>query len=633
MYGKFPKFAKSKTREMEEKVKYFKNEALKVLKEYWGYDSFRLSQEEIVLSALCGNDTLALLPTGGGKSVCFQVPTLMSDGLALVVTPLISLMKDQVQNLNDRGIHAIAIHAGMTRHEVDTALNNAAYGDCKFLYLSPERLKTSLFQSYIPVLNVSYIVVDEAHCISQWGYDFRPDYLNIGSLRDVVDAPVIALTATATESVCEDIMERLGRPSERGFKLIRSSFSRPNLSYVVRKCEDKMGKLLQILSAQPGTGIVYVRNRRKCEEIAAALTAAGESASFYHAGLPPALRASRQKDWKEDRIRTIVCTNAFGMGIDKPDVRFVVHFDLPESPESYFQEAGRAGRDGKRSYAVLLWNATDLKRLHQIETVSFPSLEYMEDVYHKVHMAFDIPYETGEFRQLKFDIPDFCRRFKLNRSEAFYAIKYIEREDHWTLSEDIDIPTRVQIITSRTSLYDTDLREPAMGPLLEYLMRHHTGIFSSPVAIDEERTSAALGLTVPSLRKLLYLLAVEHIIKYIPCDTATILFLHHNRYHPSDLALNPKRYEMLRKSFHERLSAMEGYVTEDDTCRASFLLDYFGEKDAKPCGECDICRGGKGSGGLSEEALRAMVSSGSYRIGDIPQESLPLLRKILDETS
>ncbi|MCQ2143802.1 MAG: RecQ family ATP-dependent DNA helicase, partial [Bacteroidales bacterium] len=305
---------------MEEKVKYFKNEALKVLKEYWGYDSFRLSQEEIVLSALEGNDTLALLPTGGGKSVCFQVPTLMSDGLALVVTPLISLMKDQVQNLESRGIRALSVHAGMTRHEVDTALNNAAYGDYKFLYLSPERLSTQLFQSYLPVLNISYIVVDEAHCISQWGYDFRPDYLGIGKLREAVDAPVIALTATATESVCKDIMESLGRPGEREFKLIKSSFSRPNLSYIVRRCEDKMGKLLLILKSQPGTGIVYVRNRRKTEEIAAALGAAGESVVFYHAGLAPAARAARQSDWKAGRVRVVVCTNAFGMGSDKPDV-------------------------------------------------------------------------------------------------------------------------------------------------------------------------------------------------------------------------------------------------------------------------------------------------------------------------
>ena len=383
---------------------------LDILKEYWGYDSFRPMQEEIVSAALDGKDVLAILPTGGGKSVCFQVPAMMREGIAIVVTPLIALMKDQVQNLTDRGIKALCVNAGMGHREVETVLNNAAYGDFKFLYVSPERLGTRLFRTYVQEMNISYIVIDEAHCISQWGYDFRPDYLQIGALREIVDAPVIALTATATPKVAEDIMSRLGFEEKT---LIKSGFERTNLSYIVRKCEDKLGQLLSICSSVAGTGIVYVRNRKKTEELAAFLTASGISASFYHAGLGPDSRADRQEKWKTDKIRIMVCTNAFGMGIDKPDVRFVVHFDLPDSPEAYFQEAGRGGRDGKRSFAVLLWNSTDLKRMRQIATVSFPSLEYIEDIYHKVHTFFNIPYDTGEGRQLKFNIEDFCKHYSL----------------------------------------------------------------------------------------------------------------------------------------------------------------------------------------------------------------------------
>lgn len=402
-----------------------------VLKEYWGYDGFRPMQEEIITAALEGKDVLAIMPTGGGKSICFQVPGLMRDGITLVVTPLIALMKDQVQNLNDRGVRALAIHAGMSRHEVDLALNNAAYGDYKFLYLSPERLGTQLFRSYIDVLDVSFIVVDEAHCISQWGYDFRPDYLRIGELRERIDAPVIAVTATATPSVAQDIMERLGFKEKL---LLKSGFERPNLSYIVRQVEDKYSQILNVCNGVPGTGIVYVRNRRKCEELSEFLRAQGVSASFYHAGLGGQARAERQAAWKSGAVRVMVCTNAFGMGIDKPDVRFVVHYDLPESPEAYFQEAGRAGRDGKRSFAVQLWNSVDVRRAKQIEDVSFPSLEYIEDVYQKLHAFFEIPYDTGMGRQLKFKIEDFCKRFGLQRAPAFYALKYLERTEHLTYS-------------------------------------------------------------------------------------------------------------------------------------------------------------------------------------------------------
>ena len=560
---------------------------LDILKEYWGYDSFRPMQEEIVSAALDGKDVLAILPTGGGKSVCFQVPAMMREGIAIVVTPLIALMKDQVQNLTDRGIRALYVNAGMGHREVETVLNNAAYGDFKFLYVSPERLGTRLFRTYVQEMNISYIVIDEAHCISQWGYDFRPDYLQIGKLREIVDAPVIALTATATPKVAEDIMNRLGFEEKT---LIKSGFERPNLSYIVRKCEDKLGQLLSICSSVAGTGIVYVRNRKKTEELAAFLTASGISASFYHAGLGPDSRADRQEKWKTDKIRIMVCTNAFGMGIDKPDVRFVVHFDLPDSPEAYFQEAGRGGRDGKRSFAVLLWNSTDLKRMRQIATVSFPSLEYIEDIYHKVHTFFNIPYDTGEGRQLKFNIEDFCKHYSLQRASAYYAIVYIERTGHWTLSEDMDISTRVQIVVDRNDLYDVDLPDSRMVNLLDVLMRKYTGLFSYPVPIDEDYVASQVGVPVPVLRQLLYNLSLEHVIRYVPSDRATVLFLHHDRLRPKNVNLDPERYDLLKNSALERMQKMVDYVSQEDVCRSSYLLEYFGQTETTDCRTCDICR-------------------------------------------
>lgn len=558
-----------------------------VLKEYWGYDGFRPMQEEIITAALEGKDVLAIMPTGGGKSICFQVPGLMRDGITLVVTPLIALMKDQVQNLNDRGVRALAIHAGMSRHEVDLALNNAAYGDYKFLYLSPERLGTQLFRSYIDVLDVSFIVVDEAHCISQWGYDFRPDYLRIGELRERIDAPVIAVTATATPSVAQDIMERLGFKEKL---LLKSGFERPNLSYIVRQVEDKYSQILNVCNGVPGTGIVYARNRRKCEELSEFLRAQGVSASFYHAGLGGQARAERQAAWKSGAVRVMVCTNAFGMGIDKPDVRFVVHYDLPESPEAYFQEAGRAGRDGKRSFAVQLWNGVDVRRAKQIEDVSFPSLEYIEDVYQKLHAFFEIPYDTGMGRQLKFKIEDFCKRFGLQRAPAFYALKYLERTEHLTYSEEVDIPTKVRINVDRKSLYDVELADQGQANVLEALMRSYTGIFSFLQQIDEEYVARRAGQTVPQLRQSLYGLSLAHVISYVPTDHSDVVVLHHDRLRPGNVNLMPSRYAMLMESFHARAEAMLEYVSETSECRSRYLLRYFGQTEAADCGTCDVCR-------------------------------------------
>lgn len=565
---------------------------VQVLQEFWGYESFRPLQEQIINSVLEGNDTLALMPTGGGKSICFQVPQLMKEGLALVISPLVALMKDQVQNLADRGIKAISIHSGMSRREVDMALNNAAYDEqVKFLYVSPERLATNMFSSYLNVLPISTIVVDEAHCISQWGYDFRPDYLQIGQIRERVDAPVLALTATATPQVCEDIMDKL---AFRDRVLFKSDFERANLNYIVRESADKMGQLLSVCRGVPGTGIVYMRNRAKCEEMAAALKAAGISADFYHAGLQSISRSERQQDWKSGKTRVMVCTNAFGMGIDKPDVRFVVHLDIPDSPEAYFQEAGRAGRDGKTAYAVLVYNQQDISRLNQMVDLSFPPLDYVEDIYQKIHIFYEIPYEHGEGRELKFHLEDFCRQFSLQRAKTHYAVQYLDRIGQISYSEDVEIPTRGKIIPDRQTLYSIELPNPQMVSLLELLMRNYTGIFSYAVPVDEQSLGRSLGLSVPQLRVLLYETSLEHVIKYIPCDVSTVVFLRHPRLRPGDVDLKPLYYKRLREAAQERAAQMEQYCTSTDECRSARLIRYFGQEEVRDCGVCDVCRARKG---------------------------------------
>jgi ATP-dependent DNA helicase RecQ len=459
-----------------------------------------------------------------------------------------------------------------------------------------------------------------------------------------VDAPVIALTATATPQVAEDIMARLG------FKhkcLIKSGFERPNLSYVVRRCDDKLSQLLNICNSVDGTGIVYVRSRKKTEELAAFLTSNGVSASFYHAGLGQQSRTDRQEQWKSDKIRVMVCTNAFGMGIDKPDVRFVIHFDVPDSPEAYFQEAGRGGRDGKRSFAVMLWNNTDVKRLRQLETVSFPSLEYIEDIYHKVHIFYQIPYDAGVGRQLKFDLEEFCRHFKLQRSPVYYAIQYIEKTNHWTYSEDVDISTKVQIMVDRNDLYDIEFQNPRLAYLLEVLMRRYTGLYSYPIPIDEAYVASQVGVQVPMLRQMLYQLSLEHVIRYVPCDHATVIFLHHDRLRPKNVNLDPKRYAMLKSSFGERMQKMIDYISEEDTCRSAYLLEYFGQSESADCGTCDICRAVKSANPSLEKEMAAYINdemSGNYTIDDIlgrfaapghysPDDCISTLRKLIDSSS
>lgn len=566
----------------------------KLLTRYWGYSEFRPMQREIIESALSGRDTLAIMPTGGGKSICFQLPSLARPGIAIVVTPLISLMKDQVQNLKNRGIKALAIYSGMTYHEIDVALDNAVYGDYKFLYLSPERLRTDIFLKRVEKMEVSYIVVDEAHCISQWGYDFRPDYLLIKELRNILgsEVPYIALTATATERVAEDIMTTL---EFREKNLLRSGFERPNLAYIVRECENKLGNVVKACNAFPGSGIVYVRERKKAEEIAQFLQTQGVDADFYHAGVGKEMRSEKQDRWKKGDLRVMVATNAFGMGIDKPDVRFVCHFDLPESLESYFQEAGRAGRDGLDSKAILLWNKTDLVRLKRIFEVSFPSLEYIADIYQKMFMYLGIAYGDGEGATRKFNLIDFSKHFRLHSATAYYAIKYIELSGYWSVTEEIDNPSRIMFTVNRDDLYRIQLSDSAMDTFLKAIMRLYPALFSHLVSIDEEYIAKMIRQSVQEVKRILIELSRMRVIDYIPQSRSPLIFINNERLTPDNLNISKRYYQERKENFGKRLRAVIDYVShpvdeDNPPCRSRRLLKYFGQSESSDCGVCDMCK-------------------------------------------
>lgn len=565
------------------------------LRRYWGYDSFRPMQEEIIRSALNGKDTLAILPTGGGKSICFQLPAMMREGICIVISPLIALMKDQVENLRKRGISALVIHSGMTYHEIDVALDNAVYGDYKFLYISPERLRSQMFKVRIAKMNVSFLVVDEAHCISQWGYDFRPDYLEIAGIKNILSspAPTIALTATATEKVSADIMRLLDFQEPN---LIKSSFQRDNLSYIFRKTEDKMSQLLKVCRGIKGCGIVYVSKRRTAEDLASFLQAHDISAEGYHAGMSQIQRNTVQDNWKSDKTRIIVSTNAFGMGIDKPEVRFVCHYDLPEAMEYYFQEAGRAGRDGKDSYCILLWNESDIQRMNTILKTTFPPLEYIKDIYQKVFSFVGYSYEEGAGACVKFNIEEFAQRFRLHTATAYYAIKYIELSGYWTLTETVQIPARLQFIVSRDQLYRIQLGSIEMDTFVKLLMRMYTGLFSEYTSIDLEKIAKIGRYSPEAIKEKLRQLSRMDVVKYIPPISSPMLNIVNERLYEKNLRLPADEYNKRISMHKERLDAMISAVRNSTECRSIQMLRYFGEVLPKPCCKCDICRAVSQSG-------------------------------------
>ncbi|MCF0177435.1 MAG: RecQ family ATP-dependent DNA helicase, partial [Bacteroidales bacterium] len=505
-----------------------------------------------------------------------------------------ALMKDQVENLKKRGIPALAIYSGMTYHEIDVTLDNAIYGGYKFLYVSPERLHTELFQARLAKMRVNYLVVDEAHCISQWGYDFRPDYLTISDIRKILDEnsdsgsriPVIALTATATADVAKDIMLHLNFSEEN---LIISGFERPNLSYSVRKAENKLGQLLKVCNGVPGCGVVYVSRRKRAEELALFLQSQGISAAAYHAGMPRQVRTAAQDEWKSDKIRVMVATNAFGMGIDKPDVRFVCHYDLPSSPEAYFQEAGRAGRDGEKAYALLIWNSTDLTRLKNMIHTTYPSLDYIKEIYQKVFQYLGLAYEDGKEKSYKFSIEEFSKQYNLQPTMAYYAIKYIEMSGYWSLTEELEIPPKICMLASREELYHLQVSSIEDDNFLKVLMRLYTGLFSGYITIDEEEIARAGRYSVLSVEAKLKKLDAKRVIRYIPKVKSPILHLVNERLYEANLRLPKVEYDDRVNRSQKRNAAMINYVTTADRCRSQMLLEYFGQTASAPCGCCDYC--------------------------------------------
>ncbi len=612
-----------------------------ILSKYWGFSKFRPLQEDIIQSVLDGKDTLALMPTGGGKSLCFQVPALLKPGICIVVSPLIALMKDQVENLKEKGIKAIAVISGMGKREVDIALDNCIYGDIKFLYLSPERLLSELVRVRLRHMQINLIAIDEAHCISQWGYDFRPSYLHLAELREIhPNVPILALTATATERVAADIQLKL---NFKQAQIFRKSFERKNLSYLVYNEENKLRKLFSIAKNVKGTGIVYVRNRRETQEVARQLTMQGISADFYHAGLDTPLRMKKQTAWKNSEVKVIVATNAFGMGIDKSDVRFVVHLDLPESLEAYYQEAGRGGRDEKKAYAVLLYNNSDVFQLKNRFEQQYPSIEEIKQIYHHLGNYYQLAFGAGEGLSLEFDLADFCNRFKLDPFRTLHALKFLEHDEYIALTETVFLASRVQVLSGSADLYRFQVEQPAYDQFIKVLLRSYGGIFDQLSAVKESDLGKRLGINKNEVVKILQKLQTLQIINYIEqTDKPHLLFIK-SRVDTLHLLID-RRYHEDRYQIHQlQVESIVNYAV-NNKCRSKQLLNYFNEAHAPICGVCDVCLENKKASkkaGNSDELVKSILNELSKKPLHLSQlieslhngndnEKLNIIRILLD---
>ncbi len=576
------------------------NKYQEILKQYWGYDSFRDLQEEIITSIGEGKDTLGLMPTGGGKSITFQVPALAQEGICIVIPPLIALMKDQVQNLRKREIKALAIYSGMTRQEILTALENCIFGNYKFLYISPERLDTEIFRTKLRSMKVSMITVDESHCISQWGYDFRPAYLKIAEIRELLpEVPVLALTATATPEVVTDIQARL---KFREGNVFRMSFERKNLAYIVRKTDNKTKELLYILQRISGSAIIYVRNRRRTKEITELLMNEGITADFYHAGLDNAVKDLRQKRWQSGEVRVMVATNAFGMGIDKPDVRIVLHLDLPDSPEAYFQEAGRAGRDGEKAYAVILYSKSDKTTLHKRVVDTFPDKEYILNVYEHLQYYYQMAMGDGFQCIREFNLEEFCRKFKYFPVPVDSALKILTQAGYLEYTDEQDNSSRILFTIRRDELYKLREMGKEAEALIQSILRSYTGVFTDYAYISEESLAVRTGLTRQQIYNILVTLTKRRIVDYIPRKKTPYIIYTRERLELRFLHIPASVYEERKARYEARIKAMEEYVTTENICRSRMLLRYFGEKNEHNCGQCDVCLSKRATDNLSEES-------------------------------
>ena len=611
-----------------------------ILKQYWGYDEFRGIQREIIESIGAGRDTLGLMPTGGGKSITFQVPALAAEGLCIVVTPLIALMKDQVANLRSRGIKAAAIYSGMKTSEIITALENCIFGDYKFLYISPERLSSDLFLNKIQKIKVCFITVDEAHCISQWGHDFRPAYRRIGELRNLFpNLPVLALTATATPEVVKDIQQQLGFKTENSFSM---SFERKNLVYVVRNTENKAKELLHILGKVHGSAIVYTLNREKTKEVCDFLISQGITAEFYHAGLSPEVKDKREEAWKSGKARVMVSTNAFGMGIDKPDVRLVVHIDQPSSIEAYFQEAGRAGRDGNLAYAVTLFGHSDKQTVARRLEDNYPPQEFIREIYDELCYYYSMALGDGLNCTFEFSLSDFCKKYHRPMHRTDSALRMLTRMGYIEYVEEMEYASRVRFIVDKDSLFHFRGLPADYELLINALLRNYSGLFTDYAFIDERFLSRVTKLTRHRMYEILVSLTNKRIVSYAPSKRCPIVTFTRHRVLGSELRFTREVYDERKAMYGERLNAMMHYVTGDTVCRSSSLLAYFGEKNADPCGRCDVCMSKRArtvaSSQAGRKALLAMLADNAlHNINELDTLSLPradmniILRELCDE--